>query len=628
MKRMLYITQYYANSDQPGASRHYQHIQTLIKHGYQVTLITSYVKHRLRTIPPEYQGIKIAKEQEGDLTIYKTYAYPNYGRDFRTRMLNYLSFMFYAITAGIIKTPSYEVVLASSPSLFVGVAGYVLSRLKRVPFVFEIRDLWPETAIVMGALRNPILIKLATWLAYFLYSRADRIIAVTRGIREGIIQAGIPASKIVLSPNGVDDDLFATLSPERAKQVRQVHNWGDKFVALYAGTLARSDGLEAIVRAAATLTNYQDLLVVFLGDGEVKPKLEALVEQSNLSNVAFIPSHPKRRIPDFITAADVCLMPTKSDDFFHMHLPNKLYDYMAGERPVIAAVPPGEAKTMVEEARAGLVIPPEDEISLAAALLELRDSPEIRQRYGQNGRRYVLQHYLRSQLAARIVKVLDEILIDREARRIAAKTNGIYYFLRRALDVFGAGLGLILTFPLFLIIGVLIRLDSPGPVFFRQERAGKNGIPFQIFKFRSMYVDPQPTRGFQSGDDPRITRVGRWLRRLSLDELPQLINIIKGEMSFIGPRPALIYQIDRYNSQQQHRLDVRPGITGWAQVNGRNALSWEEKIELDLWYIEHCTFWLDLRILFKTAKAVLNQSGVYFHGKGSAWHATPTKKGS
>jgi len=624
MKRMLYITQYYANSDQPGASRHHQHIQTLIKHGYQVTLITSYVKHRLRIIPPEYRGIKIAREQEGDLTIYKVYAYPNYGRDFRTRMLNYLSFMLYAIVAGVTKTSSYDVVFASSPSLFVGLAGYVLSRLKRVPFVFEIRDLWPETAIVMGALRNPILIKLAMWLAYFLYRRADRIIAVTRGIREGIIQAGIPASKIVLSPNGVDDDLFAALSPERAKQVRQAHNWGNKFVALYAGTLARSDGLEAIVRAAVTLTNYQDLLVVFLGDGEVKPNLEALAEQFNLSNVVFIPSQPKRRIPDFITAADVCLMPTKSDDFFHMHLPNKLYDYMAGARPVIAAVPPGEAQTMVEEAGAGLVIPPEDEISLAAALLELRDSLEARQQYGQNGRQFVMQHYLRSHLAVRIVKALDEILTYRDAERMA---GSFYHYLKRGLDMLGAGLGLILTFPFFLVIGAFIRLDSPGPVFFRQERAGKNGLPFRIYKFRSMYVDPRPVRGFQTGDDPRITRVGHWLRRLSLDELPQLINIIKGEMSFIGPRPALIYQIERYNSRQQHRLDVRPGITGWAQVNGRNALSWEEKIELDLWYIDHCTVWLDLRILFKTVKTILNQSGVYFHGKGSAWHATPTKKG-
>jgi colanic acid biosynthesis glycosyl transferase WcaI len=412
MFRLLYITQYYATGEQPGASRHYQHIQYLIKHGYQVTLITSYVKNRLRVIPPEYQRTKIALEREGDLTIYKTYAYPNYGRDFGTRMLNYLSFMFYAIVAGL-KAPACDLVLASSPSLFVGLAGYGLSRLKRAPFVFEVRDLWPETAVVMGVLRSPTLIRLATWLARFLYRRAERVIAVTEGIRQGIIQAGISASKIVFVPNGVDDDLFATLSSEGAAQVRREYGWDGRFVALYAGTLARSDGLDAIVRAAAALAHYQDLLFVFLGDGEVKPQLMELADKLQLSNVMFIPSQPKRRVPDFITAADVCLMPVKRDDFFQMCLPNKIFDYMAGARPVIAAVPPGEAQALVEQAEAGLVIPPEDEIKLTAALLDLRDEPEVRRRYGQNGRRYVMAHYLRSRLAARLASAVDSVLQEK-----------------------------------------------------------------------------------------------------------------------------------------------------------------------------------------------------------------------
>jgi glycosyltransferase involved in cell wall biosynthesis len=409
MKRLLYITQYYATSDQPGASRHYQHIRSLMRHGYRVTLITSYVKNRLRMIPAEYEGTKIAQEREGDLTIFKTYAYPNYGHDFRTRMLNYLSFVFYAILASF-KVPACDLVFASSPSLFVGVAGYVVSRLRRVPFVFEVRDLWPETAVVMGALRNPVLIKQSAWLAHFLYRRAERVVAVTQGIRQGIIQTGIPASKIVFVPNGVDDDLFATLSSEEGERIRREYGWDGRFVALYSGTLARSDGLEAIVRAAATLTNYQDLLIVFLGDGEVKSRLMELADQLHLSNVSFIPSQPKRRVPAFILASDVCLLPVRRDSFFRMVLPNKQFDYMAGARPIIAAVPPGEAQALVERSGGGLVVPPEDEINLAAALLELRDDSEARQRYGQNGRRYVMEHYLRSRLAQRLVLALDGVL--------------------------------------------------------------------------------------------------------------------------------------------------------------------------------------------------------------------------
>jgi lipopolysaccharide/colanic/teichoic acid biosynthesis glycosyltransferase len=201
-----------------------------------------------------------------------------------------------------------------------------------------------------------------------------------------------------------------------------------------------------------------------------------------------------------------------------------------------------------------------------------------------------------------------------------------YPHLKRGIDLICAGLGLIVLTPAFLILGAAIRLDSPGPVFFRQERTGRGGGPFRIFKFRTMYVAPRPTQGFQSGDDPRITRVGRLLRRFSLDELPQLINVLRGEMTLIGPRPALIHQIERYDARQRRRLDVRPGITGWAQVNGRNSLSWEEKIELDVWYVDHCSLRLDLHILLKTASAVLDQSGIYFHGKGSAWSAPSVER--
>jgi glycosyltransferase involved in cell wall biosynthesis len=410
MKRLLYVTQYYTTSSEAGGSRHYQHIQTLMRqHGYQVTVITSYVSHDVRVIPPQYQGLKIVLEQEGDLQIYKTYAYPHYDRAFGGRMLNYLSFMFLAIVAGL-KAPPCDLVFATSPSLFVGLAGYILSWLKRVPLVFEVRDLWPETAVVMGALRNPTAIKLAMWLARFLYQRAERVIAVTEGIKQGIIENGAPAKKIVFVPNGVDDDLFATLSPERAAQIRQEYGWEKRFVLLYAGTLARSDGLEASIRAAASLADYKDFLLAFVGEGEVKPQLMALAEELHLSNVAFIPAQPKRRIPDFITAADVCLVPIRADGFFQMTLPNKVFDYLAGARPIIVAMPPGETRVLVERAGAGLAVPPEDEISLAAAILELRDAPQACQQYGQNGRQYALKHFLRSHLAGRLASTLDAVL--------------------------------------------------------------------------------------------------------------------------------------------------------------------------------------------------------------------------
>jgi len=185
--------------------------------------------------------------------------------------------------------------------------------------------------------------------------------------------------------------------------------------------------------------------------------------------------------------------------------------------------------------------------------------------------------------------------------------------LKRALDLVVSFLALLGLLPLLLLIGLLIKSDSPGPIFFIQERVGKDGKPFLAYKFRTM-VQGAIDEGaglFVERDDPRITCVGRLLRRFSLDELPQLINILKGEMSLVGPRPTLAYQVEQYDDFQRRRLEVRPGITGWAQVHGRNLLSWPERIEYDVWYIDHWSLWLDIRILLLTPIVIVRSQGIY-----------------
>ena len=185
--------------------------------------------------------------------------------------------------------------------------------------------------------------------------------------------------------------------------------------------------------------------------------------------------------------------------------------------------------------------------------------------------------------------------------------------LKNLFDKVISFIGLILLFPIFIIIGVLIKLDSKGPVFFVQERVGKDGKLFKIIKFRTMVVGAdKKTEGIYIDEkNPYITRVGRFLRRWSIDELPELINVLKGEMSLVGPRPTLPYQVKKYNDFQKKRLLVKPGITGWAQVNGRNKIPWEERIKLDVWYVENWSFWLDIKILFKTIFVVFRKEEVF-----------------
>ncbi|HKG09796.1 MAG TPA: sugar transferase [Gaiellaceae bacterium] len=192
--------------------------------------------------------------------------------------------------------------------------------------------------------------------------------------------------------------------------------------------------------------------------------------------------------------------------------------------------------------------------------------------------------------------------------------------MNRVLDVAGASLGLVLASPFLAASALAIKLEDRGPVLYRQRRVGRDGEDFELLKLRTMVVgaEKQGAGWAVNEGDPRITRAGRVLRRLSLDELPQLWNVVRGDMSLIGPRPTLRYQVEKYTDRQRRRLDVKPGITGWAQIHGRAALPWKERIELDVWYVEHRSPLLDLKILLRTPLALL---GGTYKGETGGWRA-------
>ena len=191
----------------------------------------------------------------------------------------------------------------------------------------------------------------------------------------------------------------------------------------------------------------------------------------------------------------------------------------------------------------------------------------------------------------------------------------------RALDLLVASLALAVAAPVLALAAILIKLESRGPVFYRQRRVGRGGAPFELWKLRTM-VPGAETMGagiYVVEGDPRITRTGRLLRRLSLDELPNLVNVLRGEMAIVGPRPTVQEQVDRYTERQRRRLEVRPGITGWAQINGRTSLPWPERIELDVWYVEHRSVRLDLRIVARTVRMLATGHGLYSDDLRQGW---------
>jgi len=191
----------------------------------------------------------------------------------------------------------------------------------------------------------------------------------------------------------------------------------------------------------------------------------------------------------------------------------------------------------------------------------------------------------------------------------------------RAVDLLLAGLLLAVGAPVFAIAALAIKLESSGPVFYRQRRVGRDGVPFELWKLRTMVPGAEAMGAgiYVLEGDPRITRTGRLLRRFSLDELPNLVNVLKGDMAIVGPRPTVQEQVDRYTERQRRRLDVKPGITGWAQINGRTSLPWPERIELDVWYVEHRSARLDLRILARTARMLATGHGLYSQDPTQGW---------
>jgi lipopolysaccharide/colanic/teichoic acid biosynthesis glycosyltransferase len=222
--------------------------------------------------------------------------------------------------------------------------------------------------------------------------------------------------------------------------------------------------------------------------------------------------------------------------------------------------------------------------------------------------------------AGDVEKVNEAAAADAQKPAVASLSR-LQEALKRALDLLLASAASVLSAPLIALVALTIRLESPGHPLYRQTRAGKGGVCFSIYKLRTMVQGAEFTGAglaIQEGDD-RITKVGALLRRYSLDELPNLWNVLRGEMSIVGPRPTLPVQVQQYTERQRGRLAVKPGITGWAQVNGRASLPWSERIELDLWYVEHRSLALDLKILARTARMVLSGQGLY-KGERGGWH--------
>jgi glycosyltransferase involved in cell wall biosynthesis len=403
---ILLIHQAFAALDEAGGTRHHELALSLVQRGHRVTVIASPVSYMSGTQAGKPHWIE-KEQQTTDVTILRAYTYPAFHRSFVHRVLSFLSFMVSSFWAGL-GVHEVDLVWGTSPPIFQGVTAWALARLKRVPFLFEVRDLWPAFAIAMGVLRNPGLIRASLWLEGFLYRRADRVAVNSPGYIEHVKAHG--ARRVELIPNGADPAMFDPDST--GATFRQENGLEGKFLVVYAGAHGISNDLGIILQAAHLLENRLEICFVLVGDGKEKSGLEAQALQMGLKNLIFLPPVPKNGMSEVLGAADACIAILKPIELYKTTYPNKVFDYMAAGRPVVLAID-GVIRQVIEAAGAGIPVGPGNPAALAQGILRLAANQaqggNLGRQMGLAGRAYIEKNLSRAQSAEMLTRLLEEM---------------------------------------------------------------------------------------------------------------------------------------------------------------------------------------------------------------------------
>jgi glycosyltransferase involved in cell wall biosynthesis len=388
------------------AARTYEHARHWAALGHDVTVICGKPNHPDGVIPERYRGTPLYRETIDGVKVMRVWLYATPNRGFFKRSISFMSFMCSSLFFGAFFARTPDLVVATSPQLLCALAGFVVATVKRRPFIFEVRDLWPKQIIDLGAVRSKTIIGLLKWVEMFLYRRARAVVTVAPATTEELARRGIPRDKLFTVTNGIDENFF--VPRDRMQPLRQEQHWGDKIVVLYIGTHGLSQGLTTILDTAELLRERKDIQFVFVGTGAEREMLISRANAMRLENVQFLPMQSKERMPEFYNAADICLVPLKKRDYFRYNIPSKMFEVMACARPIVLGIE-GQAREILDAAQAGIAVPPEDVDAYAEAILRLAHDPDLRHRYGASGREYVVQHYSRSVKAEEFVGYLMQV---------------------------------------------------------------------------------------------------------------------------------------------------------------------------------------------------------------------------
>lgn len=415
---LLFVSNHYPPEVNAPATRLAEHARVWASDGHDVDVLTAVPNFPEGRVYAGY-GNRWTVERRGEATVHRVPVYLAPNRGVVRRGLAYLSFMASALRYGRRLASDPDVVVATSPQLLAGVAGWRLARRFRVPFVLEVRDLWPDSVVAVGALRDGVVVGALRRLERFLYRMADHIVVVTDTFVDELNTRGVPRERISVVKNGVDVSSLPIPSSEGREGIRRELGIGDRFVASYVGTLGMAHGADVLLDAAEIAASSKDaadrrLTFLLAGEGSERSTLEARLRDHDPGNVLLLEKQPRERALELVAASDVSIVHLRGSELFRTVLPSKMFEAMALGRPLVLGVD-GEARSVLEAAGAGIHVRPEEPGEIVEALRRLRDDGELRERLGAGGPPFVRRHFDRRDLARRYAQILEAVVAGSRA---------------------------------------------------------------------------------------------------------------------------------------------------------------------------------------------------------------------
>jgi glycosyltransferase involved in cell wall biosynthesis len=416
--RIMFFSHYYPPEVNAPASRTSEHCSAWANAGHEVTVVTCVPNHPSGRVYRGYRNRLCQTETVDGVRVVRVWTFLAANEGVVLRTFNYLSYLISA-AAVLPWLPRPDVVVSTSPQFFCGLVGIIARSLFKAPWVLEIRDLWPESIVAVGAMRKGLVVRLLERPEALAYRSADRIVSVTHSFVSHIVARGIDSSKIAVIKNGADLQLFTKL--DMATGIKTRLGLQNRFVAGYVGTHGMAHGLSVVLEAAERLRHDPRIAFLLVGDGAERANLEQIREKQRLDNVVILGQRPKEEMPSFWAAIDASLILLRREDLFKKVIPSKMFEAMAMRCPIVLGVE-GEARALLDEAGAGIAITPESAEELAAAVVRLAENPALAGELGDRGCAYVREHHDRARLATRYLDLLGEVVTGFRAR-IAGKTG-------------------------------------------------------------------------------------------------------------------------------------------------------------------------------------------------------------